>query len=360
MSSVAGTAIGIMDGAFFVGRKEIVDWINATLHLSINRIEDTCSGAIACQLLDIMYPDVCKVPMQKINWAANKDFEYVANYKILQSAFTKAGVDKYIDVDRLISGRYMDNLEFMQWFKKFFETHVSHVPETYDVLGQRSKGKGGNLFFPAGASKAQPVNKAVASTASNKVAAIAREVSAPSSKAGASSSVSRTGSAPSSQQNVDSHQMNSARSNSAKMETSPVKPAAAASNLANSRLAASKLGSSRSGNQTNSDVSSVQAQLDQSRSQNDALNRSLADVKVEMEGLEKERDFYFDKLREIEVMLQDKEENGQGNEISAAIFKILYATADGFEVINPDKQGQFQNAGKENHMPIGEGDFESF
>jgi RP/EB family microtubule-associated protein len=48
--------IGMMDGAFFVGRKEIVDWINDTLDLSLQKVEQTASGAIACQLLDIMHP----------------------------------------------------------------------------------------------------------------------------------------------------------------------------------------------------------------------------------------------------------------------------------------------------------------
>jgi microtubule-associated protein, RP/EB family len=46
----------MMDGAFFVGRKEIVDWINQTLNLNITKVEQTASGAIACQLLDAMYP----------------------------------------------------------------------------------------------------------------------------------------------------------------------------------------------------------------------------------------------------------------------------------------------------------------
>jgi microtubule-associated protein, RP/EB family len=48
--------IGMMDGAFFVGRKEIVDWVNDTLEINISKVEQTCSGAIACQLLDIMHP----------------------------------------------------------------------------------------------------------------------------------------------------------------------------------------------------------------------------------------------------------------------------------------------------------------
>lgn len=132
--------IGMMEGAFFVGRKEILDWINSTLDLNLGKIEDTASGAVACLLLDIMYPS--QVPVAKINWAAKQDFEFVANYKILQTCFTKLAIDKHIDVDRLISGKYMDNLEFMQWFKRFFEMAIPEKVSDYDAYGQRCKGKG--------------------------------------------------------------------------------------------------------------------------------------------------------------------------------------------------------------------------
>lgn len=108
----------MMDSAFFVGRKELIDWINDTLEVNLQKVEQTASGAIACQLFDIMHPG--QVSMSKVNWGANKDFEFVANYKVLQTAFTKLRVDRHIDVDRLIKGKYQDNLEFMQWFKRFF------------------------------------------------------------------------------------------------------------------------------------------------------------------------------------------------------------------------------------------------
>jgi hypothetical protein len=60
--------------------------------------------------------------------------------------------------------------------------------------------------------------------------------------------------------------------------------------------------------------------------------KAYTELRNDMEGLEKERDFYFEKLRDIEILLQDIEDKGQGNELTASIFKILYATAEGFEV----------------------------
>jgi RP/EB family microtubule-associated protein len=59
--------------------------------------------------------------------------------------------------------------------------------------------------------------------------------------------------------------------------------------------------------------------------------RACDTLRLEMDGIEKERDFYFDKLRDIEILFQEMEDSGQGTETTAAIFKILYATADGFE-----------------------------
>jgi hypothetical protein len=56
------TTIGLMEGAFFVGRKEIMDFINSTLELRLNKVEDTASGCVACQLLGTkFYYDLARV-----------------------------------------------------------------------------------------------------------------------------------------------------------------------------------------------------------------------------------------------------------------------------------------------------------
>jgi microtubule-associated protein, RP/EB family len=50
-------------------------------------------------------------------------------------------------------------------------------------------------------------------------------------------------------------------------------------------------------------VSHLQGEIERLQTVNDELQN-------EMNGVEKERDFYFDKLRDIEMMLQDLEDNG--------------------------------------------------
>ncbi|CAN0486132.1 unnamed protein product, partial [Ectocarpus sp. 8 AP-2014] len=62
------------------------------------QVEETCSGAVACQLVDSLFPG--KVPMSKVNWDARNDSEYINNYKVLQSAFDRLHIDKHIDVQR--------------------------------------------------------------------------------------------------------------------------------------------------------------------------------------------------------------------------------------------------------------------
>lgn len=140
--AAADQNIAMMDGTYFVGRKEILDWVNGICFTSLSKVEQTCTGAVACMILDSMYPG--KVPMSKVDWSANKDYEYINNYKVLQKCFTNLKIDKHIEVDRLVRGKYQDNLEFMQWFKKFYELNASGQP--YDAIAVREKGKGGALY----------------------------------------------------------------------------------------------------------------------------------------------------------------------------------------------------------------------
>merc|ERR1719228_3006439 len=66
-------------------------------------------------------------------------------------ALKKLNVDKIVPVDRLIKGRFQDNFEFVQWFKKFFD--ANYGGQEYDAVGMRGGeevGSGGKPASPAG------------------------------------------------------------------------------------------------------------------------------------------------------------------------------------------------------------------
>ena len=56
-----------------------------------------------------------------MNFNARFDYECMSNFKILQNSFNQLGIKKTIEVNKLIKGKYQDNLEFLQWMKRFYE-----------------------------------------------------------------------------------------------------------------------------------------------------------------------------------------------------------------------------------------------
>jgi microtubule-associated protein, RP/EB family len=73
--------------------------------------------------------------MGKVKWNAKHDYEYVENYKVLQQSFSKNDIKRYIDVDKLIKAKYQDNLEFLQWMKRFFD--IKYNGADYDAINRR-------------------------------------------------------------------------------------------------------------------------------------------------------------------------------------------------------------------------------
>jgi len=62
------------------------------------------------------------------------------------------------------------------------------------------------------------------------------------------------------------------------------------------------------------------------------LNAQVKELKLNVEALERERDFYFGKLRDVEILLQTY--GGADKELVDKMFKILYATEEDFVTVD--------------------------
>lgn len=127
--------IGLMDAAYFVSKNELLKWINHTLQLDITFIEDLGAGSIYCQLIDAYFKQT--IPMAKVNWQAKFEYEFVGNLKLYQKGLEKIGVTKKIDVNKLAKAKYQDNLEMIQWLKRYLELTTTPLAD-YQPLQRRN------------------------------------------------------------------------------------------------------------------------------------------------------------------------------------------------------------------------------
>ena len=96
----------------------------------------------------------CHALRAQVDFNAKTEYDYINNYKALQDVFNKLNIDKHIEVQKLVKARPLDNMEFMQWFKSYFDNQTSGqgVPD-YDGGARRAVCKSG-AGAPAGAQPA--------------------------------------------------------------------------------------------------------------------------------------------------------------------------------------------------------------
>ncbi|XP_074296328.1 microtubule-associated protein RP/EB family member 1C-like [Silene latifolia] len=247
------TKIGMMDSAYFVGRSEILAWINSSLQLNLSKVEEACAGAVHCQLMDAAHPGI--VPMHKVNFDAKNEYDMITNYKVLQDVFNKLKISKNIEVNRLIKGRPLDNLEFLQWLKRYCDSVNNGGLNNYNPLERREACKGGRETSKKSAASHPSTKSSTAAGRSNPT------------------------------------------QNSRKTDASSANPA-------NQATKASKPDTNEKG----------------------VYDEHITELKLSVDRLEKERDFYFSKLRDIEMFCQKPEI--EHNPVVEAIQKILYAVDD--------------------------------
>ncbi|QLQ80507.1 hypothetical protein HG537_0D05070 [Torulaspora globosa] len=272
-------------------RTELLNWLNDLLQLNYKKIEECGTGAAYCQIMDSIYGDL---PMHRVKFNATAEYEFQTNYKVLQSCFTKHHIEKTVYVEKLIRCRFQDNLEFLQWLKKYWVQNKDDSP--YDAESRRKyrvASTGSNT--PAG-----PINMAKRRTS------------------GYSSSLSGGNSSTSS------------FSNSNTSRTYGV----------NRRV-------------SNEQVLGLQAELAQAQDKITSLDKEIGTYKDAMNIMERERDFYFGKLRDIEILVQSTQDlisegvynsvNDDLGKILNKVQQILYATEEGFEINHAETDKDMDN-----------------
>ncbi|XP_030369077.1 microtubule-associated protein RP/EB family member 1 isoform X8 [Scaptodrosophila lebanonensis] len=264
-----------------LSRHDMLAWVNDCLQSQFSKIEELCTGAAYCQFMDMLFPN--SVPIKRVKFRTNLEHEYIQNFKILQAGFKKMSVDKIIPIDKLIKGRFQDNFEFLQWFKKFFD--ANYDGRDYDASAVR---EGAPMGFGSGAAKSLPGTggSGIGSTYRRAPTSAAR----PAATATATKPISKV----------------LPRTNNA---TPPGRIGGASNNTG----AVKK-------NDAGNAVSSQQIE---------ELSNQVMDMRLNLDGLEKERDFYFSKLRDIEILCQEADD-GETHPLIQKILDILYATEDGF------------------------------
>jgi len=213
--------------------------------------------------MDAAHPGA--VTMHKVNFDAKTEYEMIQNYKVLQDVFNKLKITKHIEVNKLIKARPLDNLEFMQWLKRYCDSVNGGFMTNYNASERRESSKGGKD--------------------TNRRASVPSHTPAKSATTGHKAQTSH-----------------GAKRASGQTASAPPPRSAKPSPAANSGGPAP------------------------------AYDEQITELKLLVDSLEKERDFYFTKLRDIEMLSQ----NPEVEHVSVqTIQNILYASEEDAQQLPP-------------------------
>lgn len=241
-----------------MSRNEILQWINQTVGTNYKKVEQLCDGVAYCKLMDITFPGC--IVLKKVKMNTQHEIDYLHNLKVLQLSFKKVNSDKTVPMEKLSKGRFQDNLEFVQWFKKFFDANYGKHPSAITSLSSASSLNSVDDIKPTSTKGSMP-KKTLATYPVHSTPIVA----------------------------------------SSKMGVVPPQPR---------RL--SSLGASTS-----------YESLTRQKSQANLLEK-VAELKKKEQTALTERDYYYEKLRAIEVICQTRQEEDEGDELVRKILEVAW------------------------------------
>lgn len=292
-----------------LSRHEMLEWVNDCLQSQFSKIEQLHTGAGYCLLMDVIFPGL--IQLKKVKWSSKNELDSLANWKLVLNAFKDVQVEKILPVEKLMKGKFQvsstlvdyeyafkfqDNFELLKWWKKFFE--ANYDGHEYDPVEMR-----GN----------EPLPNEI------KFGDFQTNSSFSSIKKGSTSSLN----GPTPTRSVVTCTRRHPVINCA--NTSYTTPT---SSKATHRIAAAAPSQSFLPEVPSSMLMKNDAQIAQLENELKEAWSQVTHMDEAVTALERERDFYFSKLRSIEVMCQD----GKGQLDVNEVLGILYETEEGFAV----------------------------
>uniref|UniRef100_A0A0M3ICJ8 Calponin-homology (CH) domain-containing protein n=1 Tax=Ascaris lumbricoides TaxID=6252 RepID=A0A0M3ICJ8_ASCLU len=262
---------------------------------NFTRIEEMSTGAAYCQLTDFLFRGM--IQLRKVKWNSRNEVDWISNWRLLQTAWKEIGVEKAVPVERLLKGKFQDNFEFLQWFKKFFDANCTALP--YDPIEARN-------------GEVSMLNMIV----------IPGEYSCSEGQIPLPASVS-TG---------------STRSATARTTTSMnAKKVAPGNGVQSSTRLTAVRGKPIVGSAAKSIAASANS-LEIERQRCKELQAQLEEMTNAISAIEKERNFYFSKLQRVEAYCQNAGEDASVQ--CEAILHILYEIEEGFAIPIVDERSE--------------------
>lgn len=264
-----------MSNIYTVNRSDLLQWINDLLSLNYTKVEDTGNGAAFCQVIDAIHPGT--VSLKNVDYNAFDEPGRLNNYKILQDSFTKNGIRQFVDVANLSKGKFMATLEMLQFLHAYYKQ--KSPSNEYDAVARRKQFR---------------CKEPRLSAASNNSSSSRNASQSPSGKRVAS-------------RNQSNLHKNVNNTNSSLHNTKIFEP------------------TKRKTQVTNTD--------EIMKKENTELKKHVKELEDDVEQMNQERDFYYNKLRKVEEYCQDHEEL----EELQPILEILYEPDEEHGFFSPEE-----------------------
>jgi len=291
-----------------MSRHEMLMWVNECLQSEFSKIEQLHTGEGYGLFTEILFPGM--IQLKRIKYNSKLELDWINNWKLVQTAWGQLAVDKIIPVAKLITGKFHDNFEFLQWFRKFFDANFDgHAYNPSEMRNYVELPKENKLRSYANNKPPSMQGKTTLSSAIRNPPLQQRALS--------KTNVFSVNNINNALKNVH---INITQKQTSTKSLAPQKPVVRSVQKASMQ------------NVQKTVSPNVIEELNNLKNLLEKTRGELNDSEENVSGLESERDFYFTKLRKIEVFCQQKEAE-QNIEISK-ILEILYETGEGF--VPPD------------------------